>query len=119
MQEINMRREELLDIVRENRTKHEADYVEALEDYKSVVLKLTTQNLKIAKTGDVSKFSQIKNVPPSPSCYLKEYDRAIRMLELSADDVISVDQHIFNQLVLDEWAWKQSFAATSMAYKSM
>ena len=47
------------------------------------------------------------------------YTRAIRMLELSVEDVIEIEEHIFNQLVLDEWGWKQQFTAMSALYKSV
>jgi hypothetical protein len=40
------------------------------------------------------------------------------MLELSVDEVLEVEEDVFNQLVLDEWGWKHNFAATSAMYKS-
>ena len=41
------------------------------------------------------------------------------MLELSVDDVITLSETEFDQLVMDEWNWKQSFVATSSFYKSI
>ena len=119
MNEIKMNRKELLKIVKENLKKHLTDYAESVEDYKAGALKVATANLKIAKTGDIDKFHQIKGLPQRPVSYEKEYNRAIRMLELSVDEEIMVEQDTFNQLVLDEWHWKNSFVAASMSYKSL
>ena len=119
MNEIKMDREQLLGIVRENLKKHLTDYAEAVEDYKVGALKVATSNLKIAKTGEIDKFHQIKGLPQRPVSYEKEYNRAIRMLELSVDEEIMIEQDTFNQLVLDEWHWKNSFVAASALYKSL
>ena len=118
MNSIQMKREELLKIVKENATKHLAEYQEAVEDYKQAVLKLTQMNVKIAKTGDLAQF-KFKTIPSAPVNYSDNYSRAIRMLELSIQDVIDVEEHIFNQLVLDEWGWKQNFTAIAASYKSI
>ena len=40
------------------------------------------------------------------------------MLELSVEDIIEVEEDVFNQLVLDEWQWKRSFTASAMSYKT-
>ena len=119
MNNVKMDREQLLAIVRENLQKHLADYAEAVEDYKAGALKVATANLKIAKTGEIDKFHQIKGLPQRPSSYEKEYNRAIKMLELSIEDTIDVEQDVFNQLVLDEWHWKNQFVAAGALYKSL
>jgi hypothetical protein len=82
------------------------------------VLQINTDNLKVAKTGDLEKFKRIRQMPPVPVSYEDSYKRAIRMLELSVDDIIEVEEDVFNQLVLDEWSWKRSFTANSTMYKS-
>jgi len=119
MNSVKMNRLELLKIVKENATKHVADYDEAVSDYKVAVAKLAKANLKLANTGELEQIRKIKNLPQSPTNYADNYTRAIRMLELSVEDTIDVEEHIFNQLVLDEWGWKQQFVAQSAMYKSM
>lgn len=113
-----MKRIELLDIVRANKEKHIADFAEAQEDYKALVLKNATANLKIAKTGDLVAFKNLKGAVAAPTSYEDSYQRAIRMLELSVEDVIEIEEDVFNQLVLDEWRWKQSFTVGNTMYKS-
>jgi hypothetical protein len=119
MNSVKMNRLELLKIVKENATKHVADYDEAVADYKLAVVKLAKANLKLANTAELDQIRKIKSVPQAPANYADNYSRAIRMLELSVEEIIEVEEHIFNQLVLDEWGWKQQFVAQSALYKSI
>lgn len=119
MNSVKMNRKELLQIVRDNQKKHVAEYEESVVDYKAGVAKLAKANLKLANSGDLNLIASMKKIPAAPVSYEDNYTRAIRMLELSVEDVIEVEEHIFNQLVLDEWGWKQQFTAMSATYKSL
>jgi len=118
MNSINMKREQLLQVVRENLAKHIADYLESVEDYKKLALQIVQANLKLAKTGDLSELAKVKTLPAPPVTYEAEYKKAVRMLELSVDDVIEVEEDVFNQLVLDEWSWKRQWSMSNAIYKS-
>lgn len=119
MKSVKMNRLELLNIVKDNAAKHLVDYDESVIDFKVLVAKLAKINLKLANTGDLKEIAKMKRIPQEPVAYADNYNRAIRMLELSVEDTIEIEEHIFNQLVLDEWTWKQSFVATGAMYKSM
>lgn len=118
MNAIKMERAALLKIVQENKAKHVADFLEAQNDYKALILQLAQANLKIAKSADLEEFKKIKNPPSAPVSHEKEYARAERMLELSVDEFIEVEEDVFNQLVLDEWAWKHNFLMSNTMYKA-
>lgn len=118
MRSVKMHRLQLLGIVIENKKKHVKEFLEAVDDYKSAVKKIAETNLKIASGGDLAEMAQAKHWPSAPVSYANEYDRAIRMLELSVEDTIELEEDIFNQLVLDEWNWKHSFVASATMYKS-
>jgi ribosomal protein L23 len=119
MHNVKVNRVELLNIVYKNKEKHVADYAESVEDYKKAAIKLAAEHVELAATGNLDKIAKIKAMPQRPTSYEKEYDRAIRMLELSVEDVIDVAQDVFNQLVLDEWTWKNAFVASASLYKTM
>jgi hypothetical protein len=119
MRDVKINKDELLTIVRSNKEKHIKEYTEAVEDYKKAAVKLAQENLSLAESGDVFKISKIKAMPQPPTSYEDSYTRAIRMLELSVDSVIEIEEQIFNQLVLDEWQWKHNFAVTSALYKTI
>jgi len=119
MNAVKINRLELLKIVRENKDKHIVDFAESVEDYKKAALKIAESNLALVQTGDVDKIAKIQMQPGKPVSYETNYNRAIRMLELSVEEVIEVEEDVFNQLVLDEWAWKNSFVASASLYKSI
>lgn len=118
MRNVKIEKRRLLDTIKENLNKHVNDYNESVEDYKVLVLKINQNNLKLAKTGDIAKFRDIKGIPAAPQSYESSYQRAIKMLEFEVEDVVEIDETTFNQLVLDEWGWKDNFVAASAFYKS-
>ena len=119
MKSVLLDRNELLEIVRANRDKHVTDYREALTDYKKAVVNVAKENLVLARTGRLEDIARMKNAPGAPVSYEDSYNRAIRMLELSVEEQIELEEQIFNQLVLDEWHWKHSFVAMGATYKSL
>lgn len=119
MRNTKIQKDKLLGIVKENLAKHLSEYAEAVNDYKLAAIKIATANLELAQTGDLNKIAEIKEMPTKPSSYEAEYNRAIRKLELSVDDVIDVDELTFNQLVLDEWNWKTQFLVGNALYKTL
>jgi hypothetical protein len=119
MHAVKVNRKELLDIVKTNKEKHVKEYNESVEDYKAAAVKLAQANLKLVKTGDLEQIAKTKPMPSKPVSYESNYTRAIRMLELSVEDTIDVEEDVFNQLVLDEWAWKNAFVAASALYKTI
>lgn len=119
MRDVKMNKVELLEIVRANKEKHVREFKESVEDYTKAALKIAQANLELAVTGDLEQIAKIKSLPAKPTSYEDAYTRAVRMLELSVDEVIEIEEHIFNQLVLDEWSWKQNFTASATLYKSI
>lgn len=118
MDSVKLDRLTLLNIVRENKDKHVKDFSESVQDFQKAALQIAQENLALVETGLVEEIAKVKAMPPKPVSYETEYIRAIRMLELSVDSIIELDEHSFNQLVLDEWTWKQAFVSNSTFYKS-
>jgi predicted nucleic acid-binding OB-fold protein len=119
MNAVKINRLELLEIVLKNKEKHILAFDEAVNDYKIAALKIATENLDLVQSGELESIAKVKMMPAKPISYENSYTRAIRMLELSVDEVIEVEEDVFNQLVLDEWTWKNSFVANSSLYKSL
>ena len=105
--------EELLAKLKENRTKHEANYKEAMAKYREALKKELQKKLEEANNGaDVSH--SIKTIRPLQ--YLSTYDRFITMFEMMVETEIELDSATFAQLVLDEWDWSHNFANSTMLY---
>lgn len=118
MRSVKVHRGELLEAIKANRTKHVAEYNEAVEDYKLVAIKVAKENLKLANSGVLDTIAKVRSMPAAPTSYEAEYNRAIRMLEMSVETEIELEDDVFNQLVMDEWSWKRQFSVSNMAYKS-
>lgn len=119
MRYVKVNKDELLKIVRENQKKHIKEYEESVKDYKKAAIKIAKEHVELAKTGELDSIAKIKAMPQKPTSYEKDYDRAIRMLELSVEVELEIESDVFNQLVLDEWQWKHAFATSASLYKSI
>jgi hypothetical protein len=115
MDSVKINRDDLLKIVRENKEKHIKEYKEAEEEFKTAALNIINENIELINKGNF----KIKTLPTTPVSYESNYNKAIRMLELSVDTVIEIDQYEFSKLVLDEWEWKQSFDIMNSTYKTL
>ena len=127
---VNMEKSKLLDILKTNRTKHITEFDKAIVCWRQALLDTFKQNNKAMQTNirlaskalnegtnmAPSQVVQAKSVPVMPVSYEAYYDKAIRMIELSADDVLTIEAAVFNQLVLDEWEWSNSFIAVTSSY---
>ena len=107
---------QLLEHLRVNREKHIADYAEAMDVYRDLLIdKLTSALNKACAKEDVSHHIEIDR----PTNYVKSYDDAIAMLEWNVETQVTLDQSEFKQFVQDEWAWTRQFGATASMYKGM
>jgi len=114
MQQIKIPSETLLEKLKENRHKHETDYLKAVEGFQEDLLQTLSALLKKAKTKveDVPLFIPLEK----PVSYLKEYDKVIQMLELTEETHVVLSSIEFSHFVLDDWHWKQQFAISTAKY---
>lgn len=113
MNAIKVKKAELLSKLRANRATHSAQFDRAAKGYRKRVIAELTSRLKDARAG---KLPQLFFNLPMPVDQTKAYDRAIGMLELSVDDVIELEEHDYQQYVLDEWSWSAQTTATNSFY---
>lgn len=110
-----IKREEILGVLRANREKHKAIFEEAQQGYRAACIKALDERLADAKAGKpiVLHFGLIE-----PINQTKDYDRAIRMIEMSTDPEITLDEGEFENFVLDRWHWKKQWAHSNLGYTS-
>ena len=109
MEKIKVNKQELLGIVKQNREKHKKEYLESIKAYRVKVADLFTKELEKVLSGE--KFNVYFDLT-KPESHEKDYDLAIRMLEMSVDENVEIERDEFNQLVNDEWSWKRNFKAS-------
>jgi hypothetical protein len=113
MDKVKIKKNELLEIVTKNRAEHRSIFEKALEGYKAQVIAELEVMLAEAKSGKrIRRHVQLEE----PMDQTKEYDRVVRMLELSQDDIIELTQSEFSQYVMDDWRWKDQFLASASTY---
>lgn len=110
---VTVSKNELLAAMRANLTKHEAEYKEAIEGYKAAVIARLKKMLACAEAG---KPVEEKIGLPAPESHTEDYERVIRMLEMSKAEEISITENQFSQYVLDKWNWQRAFKALSTQY---
>lgn len=109
MKTVRVNKTDLLEILCENRKKHKEQYKESIKSFRVKSADLLNKELQKIIAG--KKF-EVHFDLQKPTSHEKDYDLVIKMVEMSVDDIIELEQHEFNQLVNDEWTWKSSFKMT-------
>lgn len=107
-----MKRDALLAILRENRTKHRELYEKAYAVFGQKAIENIESMLQRAKSGEIRLHVNLTE----PQDHTEDYDRAIMMLEHELRDVIELSQGEYAQLVQDQWGWQQRFTETNAGY---
>jgi Asp-tRNA(Asn)/Glu-tRNA(Gln) amidotransferase A subunit family amidase len=115
MKNVKVKKSEALEILKKNREDHRKIFLEALEGYKKQAVELLEKHIKGIKAGRVAS---VRVQIPEPQDYTREYDRAIKMLEMSVDDIVELDEDTFAQFVMDDWDWKRQFLSSNAPYSA-
>jgi proteasome lid subunit RPN8/RPN11 len=118
MEKVKVNREELLSILNGNRDKHKQEFEEAVTGWKEQALEAMKNAVAEFENDNFHTTHPLVTLP-KPTAHLRDYDLAIRMLEMSVDTDIEIEQHDFNCFVMDEWQWKAGFAQTVSNYTNI
>jgi hypothetical protein len=113
MNDVKVKREELLTKVRANRDAHRSLFLLAQEGYRKLVIEELDKMLADARAGLPIKRSVSLT---EPSDHTKDYDRVIAMLEMSVDDTITLEARDFDRYVMDNWDWSRFALSTNTFY---
>ena len=107
---------EILKILKTNRETHKKDYEDSVVEYRKAALIALKKKLEEAENAqNITKISL--NISLTiPRSFVKDYDAVISMLSATTDEIIELDSTQYQQLILDEWDWKQQFASSVTAY---
>lgn len=120
LSETRIDKQKLLGVLRENLTKHTAQYEAAVADYWEALEIYHTAQLERAKSRN-NKGVEIP-APVEPKSHVKDYEKVIRQLELSMDVQIILNDSQFQTYVMDDWLWKSTFLMNNQTlsmYKSI
>lgn len=111
--QVKVPRGDLLTVLKTNRAAHKAIVKEAREGYVVKAREALEKRLAELSKGKIISLSFNLTVPVDNA---KEYDTIIGMLEMSADDTITLTASEYRCLVEDNWGWKQNFLFSNAAY---
>lgn len=113
MRTVRVNKGDLVNALTENRKKHKADYEKACEGYRDD-MRTTLKDFvgKLSSGENVAVI--IRDMPPED--HTKDYDVALKMLEMSVEQTIELSQEDFHHLVLDDWDWKRGWMMSNSKY---
>jgi len=112
---ITAKKSDLLKELKKNRSAHRKLFLDAQQGYRTDVIKELDMMLKEARDGKTIRRS-VSLVEPQD--HTKDYDRIIRMLEMSTKSTIFISEQEFCQYVQDDWGWKAQFISQTSNYSN-
>lgn len=103
----------LLAILRENRTKHIEDFKEVYELFRDRYIEILEAMIQNVEEGD---HPNMKIDLIQPVSYEQDYTQIIEMLEMSVDKEIEITATEFQAYVKDKWSWKNNLNVSFGAY---
>lgn len=115
MNRVTVKKGELLEALRENKDKHRSLFEEAQKNFRERIIEELDRRLQDAKAG---RSVQLYIDLPEPEDHTKDYERVIRMVEMSQDDTLDITREDFARYVMDDWEWRRAWVANTLSYTS-
>lgn len=112
--------EELLETLKRNREAHQAEFTEAVKNFKLRAASALSRRAEVLENDDFdfAQFTLSFNLP-KPQEFTGDFDRAIAQLEWAqraGESTVLLDQRDFDRFVLNRWEWAQAFASSTSLY---
>lgn len=115
MRTVRINKGDLVNTLIKNRNAHKAEYEEAVKGYCTKMVEFLKEKAGLLAMGYPHEVI-VSDFPPEN--HTDDYNRALKMLEMSVDSTVELTEVEFRQLVEDEWNWRVTFKAASMKYSS-
>ena len=115
MKMVKVLKADLLAVLKKNFAEHQEIFEEAVEGYRKEMITHLENLIREIRSGKRVSHHISLSQPMNQS---KEYERAIRMCEMSVDDTIELDETSFACLVMDDWAWMNQFLCANSQYST-
>jgi hypothetical protein len=113
MRTITVKKDELLDVLTRNRSKHREVFEAALEGYRKHSISVLDAKIKALGAG---RTPEIRFVIDRPEDHTRDYDRVIGMVNADQGDTFELSESDFAQYWEDDWQWKRQWAKMSSGY---
>lgn len=113
MNKMTMHRIDLIAALKKNRDTHREIFEKAQIAYREAVIEELDRMLADARKGrNIQRMLTL----PEPEDHTRDYDQAIRMLDMCIDKDIEITTSDFQCLVMDEWGWKRAWVGNTQSY---
>jgi len=113
MKTVKINRDDLLEVLINNREKHNRNVSELKADRQAAIIEWMESSIKEFAT--YTKEPELKDFPKIGD-NSSAYDRAIRMMEMSVDKEIELSESEFDQYVMDNWSFNHDLLRTATFY---
>lgn len=110
---VTINKDQLRVAIEKNRATHVEQFKAAMEGYAALCIATLEANLAEIRRGS-RKRVLVNEIPPED--HTKDYDRILKMLEMSVKSEIEISQQAFAQYVMDDWGWKESWTLSNSKY---
>lgn len=136
--QVTVNKDDLLTAVMANKKTHDQIHADAMTGYYEKVAKELEKRLDMLDKVRLDFETSLNNINPEtekpvefnfthrnklfdlsvpfPTNHTQAYERAIKMIEMSADDKFVLTQDEFRQYVMNDWDWKQAFISSNSMY---
>lgn len=115
METVKVKKNELLATIIKNRAEHKDIFLEAQKGFRETAIRILDERLAEARKG---KRINLSFSLPEPVDHTPDYDRIIKMLNMSTDDIVELTDDHFAQYVMDDWSWKRQWFASNVNYSA-
>lgn len=109
-------KKKLLDILAKNKKAHRGIFEEAVDGYRKKAISTLEENLKLVKAN--KKHRLVNFYLQVPEDHTRDYERAIKMIEMTTDQEILLGEQEFKSFVMDDWSWAAQFYASNSLYSA-
>lgn len=104
-----VKKDALVEKIRENHAQHIATYEEALVGYRRVAEEKIAVALEVFRAGG----DWVAPYLPLPEDHRRDYELVLAQLEMEQESDLLLSAQEFRQYALDEWGWKDAFNRTT------
>jgi hypothetical protein len=116
MDSVTVSVDDLFQSLKENKKKHDKILKEAQKGYWKRCKECLVEARKAAMAKDPNWPDALSGVSCAPEDHSGDYDSAIKMLEMCANETIEVSRQDFEAFVMNKWHWRKSFLLSNSCY---
>lgn len=113
MREVTVDKTKLREIVKTNRDQHRGQYEKAMEGYIASTFQALEEHAAALRKD---RRHRVYITDPAPEDHTHDYDVVLKMIDMSVDNTITLDQASFRQYVEDDWQWKHAWTVGNSKY---